>query len=434
MPEQQEARLATEAPYQKFIEGMKGYLERSSARMSMVLGLEQRNESLSGAEGVRFLGGVCQLVDDLITEQYVDREEDFPGAQQAIGKLTGKKVDDKVLQATEEAIEPWMQEFENLKPRIDREIKLKEDAADVYPIDKITGDKISFALNLLITAQSDQVTMLPKDMREQLAALKQVLKSVRGGLKEEQRFRELGWKGIVVSVSGVVLTIALAAGAIWGVSDVVTNPDFQKWLQNVPKMLEQAPIIGNPLTEKARNSRYEQYQNKKTTIVENKKWPDRVEAENMLNYFDPKTGYNEWKAIIEFCGPQCLVESQWAPGEGKRVIMDFLGVDEADYKDLQENPDKIGEQIEKMYPDNQPLIELFRVHPTIINSKGQSEFEKWMEDWSVQSRINNKQQTSLGAVRINNNAGIYQARRDQFVGQRQGYMSRGRGFGTPKGV
>ena len=86
MPEskRQEQSQRGEGPYRNFINGMKGYLERGGVRIETVLGLEKRPGMLSGKEGVNFLGGICQQVDDLITQEYLDKGKPPPEFKKAI--------------------------------------------------------------------------------------------------------------------------------------------------------------------------------------------------------------------------------------------------------------------------------------------------------------------------------------------------------------
>jgi hypothetical protein len=432
MPEPRaETIQSSETPYQGFIAGMKRYLENGGARMTMLLGLEKRGESLSGREGVSFLGGVCQMVDDLIINEFLNKGVDFPGAEAAIKQLTGKKVDQKVLQATEELFKPWMEEFEVLKPEIGEQIQIGSEAIDQYPLEHISADKITFALNLLINHESSQVRVLPGRIKKKGKEWAEVLKEAKKGFKDEQKWRELGWKGVVVSATNIVLAVALAAGSIFGVSVAVSSPEVREFFSNLPQLAERAPgAIGDAATEKARNNRYEKYQNKYKTIIENKNWPERVKAENILTYLDPSAGYNEWKAIVEFCGPQCFVDPAWAPGEGRQVMMDFFGVDEAGLQDLYHHPEEIPDQLQAIYPDKPWLWELFSITPTPLNGEGESDFEKWQEKYKTS--LGPTLLCDLGRVSIVND--IHTFRRNQFIGQRAGFMNRGRGFGTPKGV
>jgi len=438
-------------PYEQFIKGMKGYLETSGARIQMLQGLEPKGENLTGREGIRFLGGICQQVDDLITDEYLSKGKDFPGDVEAIQELSGYKLNKTITEATEEVLSPWLNELDSLKPTIGGEIKLLGDEAQNYPVDQIDRGKIIFAVNLLIASQSEQVTMLPKNMRKIFAVLKGGVESVRHGIAEEQRRRVVDWqrpvagehvehpktgerydwKGVSRQTAEIVLSIAVALGLIFGSSEVFTNQKIQEFFADLPRLAERAPgAIGDAATEKARIDRYEKYQNKYKTIIENKTWPERVEAENILTYLDPKTGYNEWKAIVEFCSPQCFVDPAWSPGEGRRVMMDFFGVDEAGLQDLYNHPEKIPDQLRTMYPDKPWLWELFSITPTPLNGEGESDFEKWQDKYKTS--LGPTPLSGLGRVRIAND--IHAFRRNEFIGQRQGFMNRGRGFGTSKGV
>lgn len=439
-PEKNESMNVT--PMEKFVSGMKGYLETSGARMQMLQGLEPRGGSLTGKEGVRFLGGICQQVDDLIEREYHNKGKDFPGEVEAIQELSGHKLNKTIVEATEEALTPWLSELEAMKPTIEREISLLGEEAVNYPVNQIKGGKIIFAVNLLIASQSEQVTMLPQNMKKIFAVLRGGVASVRHGIAEEQRRRVVDWvrpvagehvehpqtgggydwKGFSRQATEVVLSIAVALGLLWGASWVVTSPDVKKATDWVKKSLERAPLVGDKVADSAQDKRQKDYyQPIYETIVNKDIWPEGATGEEMVYYFDPASGYNNWKAIIEFCGPQCLLDPQWTPGAGKQAVMDFLGVDEAGYRALQDNPDQLDEQVAREYPDKPWLVDLFSM-----------DFKQWMEQYSVQSSVINKAFSGLGVVRIVSRGQDFLARRNAFMAQSRGY-NRGRGFGTTKG-
>lgn len=420
--------------HETFIRELSGYLESSGVKLPMVVGIEKKPGELAGVEGIRFLANVCQMVD-------VFKEADH--TEEEVEMLAAMPLRSEVAEGLRDLLDPWFEELEQLKPELEQDIQSRVDSAEKYPLEEITQEKTVFALMLLVQGKSEEVTMLPAGIRQQAEALQEIFTQTKAGLQDEQRWRKIGWRGmgwrdrwkngVPFAVASIVLTVACALGLVFGASTAITTPIVKESWDKARGWLEKAPGIGNPLTEKARNERHKKYENKKTTIIDNKKWPQGVKAENLLTFFDPSSGYNEWLAIIEFCGPECLLDPAWAPGEGKAEILAFFGVDEAGYKYLQDNPDKIDEQIEETYHNMPWLIDLFKVKPTIINLEGQSDFELWMEKYS-QSKIITRQLASLGAVNIDTNTNLFQTRRNQFTGQRLGYMNRGRGFGTSKGV
>lgn len=443
-----ETQPITATPLEKFVSGMRGSFETSGARMQMLQGLESRDESLTGMEGIRFLGGICQQVDDLLDGEYIKKNKDFPGDVEAIQELTGHRLNNTILEATEEALTPWLGELETMKPTIGREISLLGDEAVNYPVDQIDRGKIIFAVNLLIASQSEQVTMLPKNMKKIFASLRGGVKSVRNGIAEEQRRRVVDWvrpvagehvehpktggrydwKGFSGQATAVILTIGFALGCSLGASFVISDPkgkEIASDIMNLPKkLLEGIPGINDKVTDWAKVKRKETNYNRiYETIVTNDLWPEGWTGEDLVDFSDPATRYNDWKSVFEFEDNkgQWMLDSRWTPGKGKQAVMDFLGVDEAGYVALQDNPDQLDEQIAKEYPDKPWLIDLFKM-----------DFSQWMDMYSVQSNIINRQLSSLGAIRNVTQGELFQNRRNTFTSQTRGF-NRGRGFGTTKG-
>lgn len=397
MPEfkQQEQTQRGEGPYRNFINGMKNYLERGGVRIETVLGLEERPGELSGTEGVNFLGGICQQVDDLITQEYLDKGKPLPEFKKAIEEMTGKKINTRVFEGIHDLIGPWFQEFEALKPQLSVEAQ-RESSTDQYPVERISKDKLVFALMLLNQEQSETI-MLSSRIKRDAKKWRGILDKTKIGLRDEQRWRQIGWKGmswrdkwkngVPLAVASIILAVGCSLGAILGTGAVVTSEKAAQWFESGRKWMERVPGVGEKIVDKNRSDRYEKFKNKEETIIKNKTWPEGVKAENIQIYLDPKSGYNEWMAMVEFCGPQCFLDSAWTPGEGKNEVMMFLGVDEAGYRNLQEHPDQIDDQLRGEYPNQPWLAELFSIKPTSLTEQGKSDFEAWMEKYQVQSSL-----------------------------------------------
>ena len=367
-------------PYQSFVKDLKGYLETAGARMDIILGLEDRSGTLAGIEGVKFLAGISKKTDDLLSKSFPKKKK-FPGFQQAIEDLTGKPADKAVFEGLRDMLNPWFQEFEALKPEIEAQVKTNQGPTGDYPLEKIIPEKIVFALMLLVQEQSEKVKMLPEGMRANGEKMKAVLAKTRKGFKDPERWKNNGWKAVTYSVVAAVGLTAIATGVIVGGAWVLYNNE------TIASLIEGLPVVREGVQNQAREERYQQYTNKLNELRQG--WRSEVRADNLLGFLDPKQWPegNSWQAFVEFCGPECLLDTSLIPLEGKEVIMDMLQINESQYVRYQQHPDELSAHLRIVYPDKLWLAELFAINKTDVNSPEMSDYERWQEKWQEQGSV-----------------------------------------------
>ena len=253
-----------------------------------------------------------------------------------------------------------------------------------------------------------------------------------GRLDEKKANKRDWWNGPIGCVVGLA--------AITGCS-VITYCSTQGIIRKLFEGMDwEKPAISEPITfdQEGRSARQAEFSGEMTIAhdLKNGVWPERTGAEQLLGSLDPYTNdYDQWMAFVEWCGPQCFLDPNWIPEQGRPAVMDLLGVDEKGYKHYQQHPEGLSAHLRQLYPDKPWLADLFNIHPTLLGLDGKSDFELWKERYPQgQSNLTPGIPLSmLGKPIIKNSLGGVEQRLDRVALGQNRIREKGRGFGTTKG-
>jgi len=435
-----------ESDYKQFISDLKTHLNQGNLRMEILVGQESRPGELSGWEGLRFLGGICQLTDDLVERRLTEKK--IPTDQgkfiKAIEDLTGKPVDNNTVKAVDNMLKPWFDEIKALKP------KIKDEGVDLdYSIDGIDEKKVLMALMVLINENRENVEMLPGVVEEKAQTLSENLNNIKAqlgkgvrsiGVAEHLSVKQRA-KNIARNTALVIVLIASAIGTAYGFNEIISSRDKISEFFTASGDWIAEKTGGRTTIEKNRPDRQAQFTGEMTIAhdLKNGVWPERTGAEQLLGSLDPYTNdYDQWMAFAEWCpgGPAvCFTDPNWIPEQGRPAVMDLLGVDEKGYKHYQQHPEELPAHLRQLYPDKPWLADLFNMHPTLLGLDGKSDFELWKERYPQgQSNLTPGIPLSmLGKPIIKNSLGGVEQRLDRVALGQNRIREKGRGFGTTKG-
>jgi len=437
-------------PYQKFVSDLSGYMESNNVRRRTLLGLEQRPGELTGIEGVRFLAGICQMTDDLLITEYYDKgKRDMPGDdkafQKAIEELSGKPVDKAVFQGIQESIKPMFEDINNLKPEIKNKIKAGGEPIGDYPVEKITPQKVIFALMLLIQSQGEKVQILPELLKANADTVSKTLKDVVSGHQSSKRWLEMSGKNDMLiaeirwGVVSVYVGVLLAIGAAIGVGTTLAGLAGIH-IEDAEKIVENLTTSEEGRRNQSRQDRYQSYVDFKSSL-ESGAWDPAIRGADLFDGLNPANGPNRYQALAEFCGEECYLDPSLFPEDGEKAVMELFKIDEDQYQSFQQNPDGLPQWLKEVYPNDLWLAELFEITLTPTNNleqAGKTEYEQWLENWQAKIEEESNVPTSvslLGLPMIGGALGRQvrlDRRREDFSQFRGRGRARGR-FGSTKG-
>lgn len=249
-----------------------------------------------------------------------------------------------------------------------------------------------------------------------------------GRLDEKKANKRAWWNGPIGCVVGLA--------AITGCS-VITYCSTQGIIQKLFEGMNwEKPATSEPITfdQEGRPGREEQFAGEITIAgyLREGVWPDGVTGRDIFDNLDPyrNQNYTQWMAFVEICGPQCFLDPDWIPAEGRPAVQELLDLNPEEYDYYHNNPDKWSELINRLrakYPNDPWLPDLFNITPTDLKSKDQSPFEKWWEDYHPQSLDIHSTRERVWTEGPN--------WKNPWKGQPSfaGARSKGKGFGTTKG-
>ncbi|MFH1955730.1 MAG: hypothetical protein ABIJ36_02360, partial [Patescibacteria group bacterium] len=169
------------SPYQQFVKDLEIHSETFGIDMEASIREEdlEKQSGLLKAQGQRYYGGMCQLVDDLIKKEG-EKISKCKTIGEAVGILSGKKVELKTREAmvnVQKLLDPMIERIQST-PTIEGEYDPKE----------IITEKVIFAFTALAVENQRTVNLLPQGISpEENLKLQEALKSHKKHLGSETR-------------------------------------------------------------------------------------------------------------------------------------------------------------------------------------------------------------------------------------------------------
>lgn len=206
-------------------------------------------------------------------------------------------------------------------------------------------------------------------------------------------------------------------------------------------------ISGITAVERAnRENRYSYYSTDDGVLnTDAEKWADNqwtgYSSHDFLVNLNPAWPYTEAKAFVDICGPQCFFDPKKFPMAGWPVMEELLGLTPKEYQYYSDHLSEwdsiksgLIERLREKYPNDLWFPEMFNLSPTDLKSNQPSDFENWYNKWhdSKPQGFAPDITTTKGKIQA---VGISQFK-NAFAGRQNfsGAASKGRGFGTSKGI